>query len=72
MGGEETGQLQERVAQLNDLSSPLLELVATAVYGRVEAGLAERDRSWEWACRLRGHPAAHLQRAQSVLGDWDD
>jgi uncharacterized protein YwgA len=63
--------LIELVGLLNSKSSPVLELVATALYFREDEGLTDPDAMWESVLRLKGHLRRYLPEAKSVLSELD-
>jgi len=70
--GNQSKDLRERIAKLNSVPSPVLELVATAVYGRTEEDIAGGEKLWQWVSRLKGHLQSYLQQAKSVLTEWEN
>lgn len=68
---DRTDLLLESIARLNGQDSPLLELVATAIYIRDEMRLRDPDALWGSVLRLKGHLKRYLRRAKLLLGEWD-
>ena len=64
--------LQQRITELNESPAPVLELAATAVYGRSERGLVEPEQLWEWVLSIKNHLESRVPEAKQLLAEWDE
>ena len=69
--GGRSDQLVERIAELNSITAPILELVASAIYFREREGVHDPEAIWQRVQREKEHLARHFARAQRQLLEWD-
>ena len=70
--GESGDELVDRIAALNRVPAPVLELVASAVFIRERDGVADLDATWDRVRALKPHLSRYMARAKRQLAEWDE
>jgi len=69
--GDRADDLRLMTAELQKRSIGVLEVAATAMYIREDAGPTTDERVWQEVAERKAHLEQHFGEARTLLADWD-